>query len=52
MFDSDDQTTVIPVSVAVGAGLAVILAAGLGGLAALIYWLLKRNRHGLFTHST
>ena len=50
--DSDDQSTVIAVSIAVGAGLAVILAAGLCGLTALTYWLLKRKRHGLFTHST
>ena len=48
--DADDQTTtVIAVSVAVGAGL---VAAGLAGLSALTYyWLVKRNGllHGLIT---
>ena len=50
--DADDQTTLIAVSAGVGAGLVVILAAGLAGLAALTYyWLVKRKRHkhGLFT---
>ena len=51
--DADDQTTLIAVSAAVGAGLVVILAAGLAGLAGLAaltcYWLVKRKRHGLFT---
>ena len=51
--DADDQTTLIAVSAAVGAGLVVILAAGLAGLAALTYyWLVKRKRHGLFSCST
>ena len=51
--DADDQTTLIAVSAAVGAGLVVILAAGLAGLAALTYyWLVKRKRRGLFNNST
>ena len=41
--DADDQTTLIAVSAAVGAGL---VAAGLAGLAALTYyWLVKKKRH-------
>ena len=50
--DEDDQTTL---SAAVGAGLVVILAAGLAGLAAIIYYcLVKKNRqkHGLFSTVT
>ena len=44
--DADDQTTLIVVSAAVGAGL---VAAGLAGLAAITYyWLVKRKQHGLF----
>ena len=53
--DAGDQTTLIAVSAAVGAGLVVILAAGLAGLAALTYyWLVKRKRHkhGLFSTIT
>ena len=45
--DADDQTTLIAVSAAVGAGL---VAAGLAGLSALTYWLVKKkqHKHGLF----
>ena len=53
--DADDQTVLIAVSAGVGAGLVVILTAGLAGLAALTYyWLVKKNlhKHGLFTTIT
>ena len=48
---ADDQTTLIAVSAAVGAGL---VAVGLAGLAALTYWCVKKNRHkhGLFSRVT
>ena len=50
--DADHQTTLIAVSAAVGAGLVVILAAGLAGLAALTHQFLKRKQHGLSNQST
>ena len=47
--NADDQTTLIAVSAAVGAGL---VAAGLAGLAALTHQFLKRKQHGLSNQST